>query len=51
VFQPKNEAITSPDFDIGILDAPLCEMHRVAIVPANQLFEVDAVAVFRECRR
>ena len=43
----ENEAIGSQDFDIAILNAPLCEMNRVAMVPANQLFEVDAVAVFR----
>jgi hypothetical protein len=27
---------------------PLCEMNRVAIVPANEFFELDAVAVFRD---
>jgi hypothetical protein len=31
-----------------ILKMPLCEMNRVAIVPADQFFEVGAVAVFRD---
>jgi hypothetical protein len=31
-----------------ILNDPLCEMNRVAIVPANEFFELDAVAVFRD---
>jgi hypothetical protein len=30
-----------------ILNVPLCEMNRVAIVPADQFFEGDAVTVFR----
>jgi hypothetical protein len=31
-----------------ILNAALCEMNRVTIVPANEFFELDAVAVFRD---
>jgi hypothetical protein len=31
-----------------ISNDPLCEMHRVAIVPANEFFKLDAVAVFRD---
>jgi hypothetical protein len=27
---------------------PLCEMNRVAIVPANEFFELDEPAVFRD---
>jgi hypothetical protein len=44
--KPENEAITAPDFDIVILHQPLCEMHRVAIVPANEFFEADITASF-----
>jgi hypothetical protein len=39
--------ITGPDFDIVILKMPVCEMNRVAIIPADRFFEVDALAVFR----
>jgi hypothetical protein len=28
--------------------ALLCEMNRMAIVPANEFFELDALAVFRD---
>jgi hypothetical protein len=31
-----------------ILNEPFREMNRVAIVPADQFFEVDAVAVFSD---
>ena len=31
-----------------ILNDPLCEMDRVTIVPANEFFKLDAVAVFRD---
>jgi hypothetical protein len=31
-----------------ILNEPLCEMNRMAIVPANEFFELDTVAVFRD---
>jgi hypothetical protein len=31
-----------------ILNDPLCEMNRVTIVPANEFFELNAVAVFRD---
>jgi hypothetical protein len=47
-FQPEHEAITVPDFDIVILNEPLCEMNRMAVVPAYKFFELDAVAVFRD---
>jgi hypothetical protein len=29
-----------------IMNASLCEMNRMAIVPANEFFELDALAVF-----
>jgi hypothetical protein len=29
-----------------ILNAPLCEMNRMAIVPANEFVELDAMAVY-----
>ena len=47
-FQPEHEAITVPDFDVVILNDPLCEMDRVTIVPTNEFFKLDAVAVFRD---
>jgi hypothetical protein len=28
------------------MNASLCEMNRMAIVPANEFFELDALAVF-----
>ena len=31
-----------------ILNDPLCEMDRVTIVPTNEFFKLDAVAVFRD---
>jgi hypothetical protein len=31
-----------------ILNASLCEMNRMAIVPANEFFELDAPAIFRD---
>jgi hypothetical protein len=31
-----------------ILKKPLCEMNRVAIVPANEFLEPDTAAVFRD---
>jgi hypothetical protein len=40
--------LTVPDFDIVISNDPLCEMHRLAIVPANEFFELNAVTVFRD---
>jgi hypothetical protein len=40
-----------PDFDIMVLNDPLCEMNRVAIVPANKFFELDAVAVLASLHR
>jgi hypothetical protein len=47
-FQPEDETSTVPDFDIVILNDPLCEMDRVTIVPTNEFFKLDAVAVFRD---
>jgi hypothetical protein len=47
-FQPEDETNTGPDFYIVILNAPLSEMNRMAIVPANEFFELDALAVFRD---
>jgi hypothetical protein len=32
----------------GLGTALLCEMNRMAIVPANEFFELDALAVFRD---
>jgi hypothetical protein len=32
----------------GLGDAPLCEMNRMTIVPANEFFELDTLAVFRD---
>jgi hypothetical protein len=29
-------------------NVPLCEMNRMAIVPAKEFFELDALAVFRD---
>jgi hypothetical protein len=46
--QSKDEASTVPDLNIVILNAPLCEMNRVAIVPANEFLELDALAIFRD---
>ena len=40
--------MTVPDLDIVILNEPLCEMNRVTIVPANEFFKLDALAVFRD---
>jgi hypothetical protein len=31
-----------------ILNDLLCEMNRMAVVPANEFFELDAAAVFRD---
>jgi hypothetical protein len=31
-----------------ILNAPLCEMNRMTIIPANEYFELDTLAVFRD---
>jgi hypothetical protein len=47
-FQPENETHTGPDFYIVILNAPLCEMNRMTIIPAKEFFELDAPAVFRD---
>jgi hypothetical protein len=47
-FQPEHEAIAVPDFDIVILNEPLCQMNRMAIVPANEFFKLDTAAVFRD---
>jgi hypothetical protein len=30
------------------LNAPLCEINRMAIVPANEFFELNALAIFRD---
>jgi hypothetical protein len=31
-----------------LLNAPFREMNSVAVVPANEFFELDALAVFRD---
>jgi hypothetical protein len=31
-----------------ILNNPLCEMNRMTIVPANEFFKLDALAVFSD---
>jgi hypothetical protein len=31
-----------------VTNASLCEMNRMAIVPANEFFELDALAVFHD---
>jgi hypothetical protein len=31
-----------------ILNEPLCQTNRVAIVPANEFLELDTAAVFRD---
>jgi hypothetical protein len=31
-----------------ILNDLLCEMNRMTIVPANEFFKLDALAVFRD---
>jgi hypothetical protein len=30
------------------LNEPLCQINRVAILPANEFFELDTAAVFRD---
>jgi hypothetical protein len=40
-FQPEDKAIVGPDFDIVILNEPLCAHHGFTIVPANEFFELD----------
>jgi hypothetical protein len=47
-FQPEDKAIVVPDFDIVILNEPLCAHHGFTIVPANEFFELDTPAVFRD---
>jgi hypothetical protein len=44
-FQPEDKAIIGPDFDILILNEPLCSHHGFTIVPANEFFELDAPPV------
>jgi hypothetical protein len=31
-----------------IVNAPFCEMNSVTVVPANEFFELDTLAVFRD---
>jgi hypothetical protein len=31
-----------------LLNVPLCEVDRMTVVPANEFFELDALAVFRD---
>ena len=40
--------MTGPDFYIVILNAVLREMNCMAVVPANEFFELDAPAIFRD---
>ena len=47
-FQPEDEAIVGRDLDIVILNEPLCAHHSFAVVPANECFDFDAAAVFRD---
>jgi hypothetical protein len=47
-FQPEDEAIVGRDFDIVILNQPLGAHHSFAVVPANECFDLDAAAVFRD---
>jgi hypothetical protein len=46
-FQPENKAIVGPDFDIVILNEPLCAHHGFTIVAANECFKLDTPAVSR----
>jgi hypothetical protein len=45
-FQPEDKAVVSPDFDIVILNEPLCAHHGFTIVAANECFKLDTPAVF-----
>jgi hypothetical protein len=47
-FQTKDKAIVGPDFDVLILNEPLRPHHSFAVIPANQFFELDTPAVFRD---
>jgi len=50
-FALQREDVTgaAPNFDIVIsVHAALCEMNRMTIVPANEFFELDELAVFRD---
>jgi hypothetical protein len=31
-----------------LLNAPFCELNSVAVAPANEFLELDALAVFRD---
>jgi hypothetical protein len=46
-FQPEDEAIFCPNFDVVILNKPLCAHHGFTIVAANECFELDTPTVFR----
>jgi hypothetical protein len=46
--QPENKTHTGPDLYIVILNAPLCEMNRMTLIPANEYFELDTLAVFSD---
>jgi hypothetical protein len=46
-FQPEDKAIVGPDFDVVILNQPLCAHHGFTIVAANERFKLDTPAVSR----
>jgi hypothetical protein len=48
VFHLEDKAIIRPDFDVMIFDEPLGAHDGFAVVPANERFELDTPAVFRD---
>ena len=47
-FHLEDKAIIRPDFDVVILNESLGAHHGFTIVPANEVFNLDAPAAFRD---